>query len=138
VRIVDLILHQRPGAGADECNAREYWRLKNGEAPRLLAIDCIEQRSAEEAAAATTEIAKGDFLVNYVEYQASDQCERYQARISLATLAVRSEARWEGTSDARGCRAKKRLKKLAPKGDGDSGEPILRLHVTWADLNRAR
>jgi hypothetical protein len=72
VQVVDLLLPLAADAGADECNVREYWRVFNGQPPRLLAIDCDEQRSAEEAAAAKTDIANGRFIVDYVEFQASD------------------------------------------------------------------
>ncbi len=99
-----------------------------GAVPTLLAVDCDQQRSAEEAAAARTEIDKDSFVVDYVEFQASDWCERYRARLDLVKLVVTSEARWEGTTDARGCHPKKRLAQLAPHGDGCPGKPILRLH----------
>ena len=93
-----------------------------------MAVDCDEQRAAEEAAAARTEIDKDSFVVDYIEFQASDRCERYRARLDLVKLAVTSEGRWEGTTDARGCHSKKRVAQLAPHGDGSPGKPVLRLH----------
>ena len=95
VEVVEVLLRVPAGAGADECNPREHWRLTTGAVPKLLAVDCDHQRSAEEAAAAQTEIDKDSFVVDYIEHQASDRCERYQARLDLATLVVTSEARWE-------------------------------------------
>jgi hypothetical protein len=130
---VDVLLRLQADAGADECNPREYWRLKDDEPARLLAVDCDEQRSAEEAAAATTTVLRGLFVVDYVEFQASDRCERYQARLDLTSLAVVSEVRREGLTDGRGCHLEKRIPMLARKGDGASGRPILRLHTEWVD-----
>jgi hypothetical protein len=83
-------------------------------------------------------VANGSLVVDYVEFQASDHCERYRARLDLTTLAVTSEARWEGTTDARGCTTKRRLKKLAPHGDGSISNPILRLHADWGDVHDAK
>lgn len=135
LRVVDLLIRLQPDAGQDDCSSREYWRIDPGEPPRLLAIDCDVQRSAEGPAAATTEVVAGGFVVEYVEFQASDQCERYHARLDVKTLALKSEERWEGTSDASGCHTTKRLKKLAPKGDGARDRPILHLHADWGDVN---
>jgi len=135
VQVVDILLRVPGDAGPDVCNPREYWRLKAAEPPRLLAVDCDEQRSAEESAAATTSIVRSVFVVDYVEFQASDRCERYQARLDLSTLEVLTETRGEGTTDARGCHAKKRMNRLAHKGDGTGGKPILRLHTEWADVD---
>jgi hypothetical protein len=137
IGVVEVLLRMPADAGADECNPREHWRLTAGALPRLLAVDCDHQRSPEEAAAAQTEIDKDSFVVDYIELQASDRCERYQARLDLVKLVVTSEARWEGTTDARGCHPKKRLTQLAPHGDGSSGKPILRLHTDWTDLHPA-
>jgi len=137
VGVVEVLLRVPADAGADECNQREHWGLTAGAVPRLLAVDCDRQRSAEEAAAAQTEIDKDSFVVDYIERQASDRCERYRARLDLVKLVVTSEARWEGTTDARGCHPKKRLTQLAPHGDGSPGKPILRLHTDWTDLHPA-
>ena len=100
-----------------------------------MAVDCQEQRSAEDAGEAKTSVAGEDFVVEYVEYQASDQCEQYKARLDLKSLQVLSHARWEGESVGDRCVPKKEVSKLARPGDGARGRPILRLHVTWADLN---
>jgi len=135
VEVVEVLLRVPTDAGADECNPREYWRWRAGADPRLLAVDCDQQRSAEEAAAAQTKIEKDSFVVDYIEHQASDRCERYQARLDLVKVVLTSEARWEGTTDARGCHPKKRLTQLAPHGDGSAGKPILRLHTDWTDLH---
>lgn len=129
IRVVEVLLHSPPDAGTEDCNPREYWRLVGDAPPRLLAVDCDEQRSPDEAAAAKTHIESDSFVVDYLEFQASDYCERYQARVDLKKLAVTSEARWEGTSDPRGCHPKRRLTKLAPHGDGTADRPILRLHT---------
>jgi hypothetical protein len=137
VTVVEVLLRVPADAGDDECNRREHWGLTAGAVPRLLAVDCDQQRSAEEAAAAQTKIDKDSFVVDYIELQASDRCERYQARLDLVKLVVTSEARWEGTTDARGCHPKKRLTQLAPHGDGSAGKPILRLHTDWTDLHPA-
>lgn len=132
--VVDLIFRLPVDAGDDECAPREYWRVGNGQ-PRLLAVDCEEQRSAEEAAAAKTDVVHGRFVVDYVEFQASDHCERYQASLQIRTLAIVSQTRREGPTDARGCHAATAMKKLATPGDGSPGRPILRLHTTWTDLH---
>ena len=137
-RVVDLLLQPDADAGLDECNVREYWRVSSDQPPRLLAIDCDQQRSAEEAAAAKTEIADGRFIVDYVEFQASDRCERYRATLDLKSLTAVSEERLEGPTDARGCHASTRIKALAPKGDGSQGHPILRLHTTWRDVHGSK
>jgi hypothetical protein len=137
-RVVDLLLRPDADADPDECNPREYWRIWSDQPPRLLAVDCDQQRSAEEAAAAKTEVANGRFVVDYVEFQASDRCERYRATLDLATLSAVSEERLEGPTDPRGCHASTRIKALAPKGDGSRGHPILRLHTTWRDVHGSR
>ena len=137
IGVVEVLLRLPADAGSDECNPREYWRLTAGAVPRLLAIDCDRQRSPEEAAAAQTQVDDDSFVVDYIELQASDRCERYRARLDLVKAVVTSEARWEGVTDARGCHPKKRLTQLAPHGDGSAGKPILRLHTDWTDLHPA-
>lgn len=75
------------------------------------------------------------FSVRYVEYQASDWCEDYEARLDLVDVAIRSQTRWEGQRVGDTCKRSKRREKHPPAGDGSRGNPILRLHVTWADLH---
>jgi len=115
LRVFDLLIRLPVDAGSDQCAPREYWRVGDGQ-PRLLAVDCNEQRSAEEAAAAKTEVVDGRLVVDYVEFQASDHCERYQASLDIRTLAIISQTRREGPTDARGCHAATPMKKMARRG----------------------
>ena len=57
--------------------------------------------SAEDAAAAITDVANGFLVVDYVELQASDQGERYQTRLDLTTLKLVSDAREAGVRGRR-------------------------------------
>jgi hypothetical protein len=133
--VVDVAIRKNADAGDDECTFREYWFFRTGEKkPKLLAVDCDVQRSAEGPGVAETHLSDGKFSVTYVDFQASDHCERYEATVTLVPFSVFSQTRWEGESNAQGCKTKRRLKKLAPLGSGEQGQSVLRLHVEWVDV----
>jgi hypothetical protein len=133
--ILELVIAKRPDDGDDECNPREFWYRSAKADRKLLAVACDVQRSAEGPGVATTQLADNTFSLTYLEFQASDLCERYEASVRLVPLEVVEQKRWEGGSDSRGCTIQRPLTELAPLGNGEPGHPILRLHVEWADLH---
>lgn len=137
--VVDIGLAKESGPDAYECNAREYWLVDTSRSrPTLLARDCDKQPAADEPSPAETTVRDGAFAVNYVEAQSSDQCEIFRATVNLRTLAVESQARWEGERNRAGCTRKRRVAKLAPFGTGERDNPLLRLHVEWRDIHSPR
>jgi hypothetical protein len=128
VELVVLRLAHAPGASSDEdrCDHREYW-IVHTERNELLARDCEVQWGADNLGPATLHLDRGRASLKYVAFESNDNCEIYQATVSLASLTVESQERWEGSSRGDRC---ERLKQAAlpPLGDGSITQPLLELH----------
>jgi hypothetical protein len=85
-----------------DCYRREYWAL-SPEFKRLVAVDSAKQCGADSLGPASVRV-KGEVLtLYYLEYLSSDGCMKAETRISLRTMRVLSDRRWEGTFSAQKC-----------------------------------
>lgn len=114
----------------EHCQRREYWwHGKNRDA--LIALDCADQWGADSQGPVTIEL-KGDVLVGtYLEFQASDLCERFEFEIGLPEVKAASSQRWSGESADGTCSGWKKLRTAEKLGDGSDGQPLVQTHLEF-------
>ena len=129
--LVQLKIVHSPKATSDDerCDRREYW-LERPAGDVLLAADCAEQWGADNPGPAETRLAGSKFVVKYVEFQSSDDCEIFTATVQLSPLAVEAQQRSPGVVKANRCQPGKSPKPTPPLplGDGSLDHPLLVLH----------
>jgi hypothetical protein len=129
VRLVDLRIAHAPSAAEDveRCDRREYW-LRRQDRDLLVAFDCEAQWGAGNLGPAETRVEGTRLHVFYREFEASDQCEEYEAVVDLASNAVEKRTRWDGVSARNHCQRQNELSENEPIGDGTIERPLLTLH----------
>jgi len=71
--------------------------------------------------------SRGDRIA-YLEYQASDGCQKDDVVINLATFSVEKHERWRGDTVERRSTLTTRLQPREPPGDGSPTRPLVKLN----------
>lgn len=110
----------------DFCDAREYWYI-NGQSRVLLTRDCAEQWGADSRGPVQPMFDGKQLQLAYVQWQASDGCERAIATVEWRTGKVLSTKRWTGRSRAQRteCAQQKAMKVGVHQGAGSAADPLL-------------
>jgi hypothetical protein len=128
--LVEVRIAHSPDATSDEdrCDRREYW-LARASGDALLAADCEVQWGADNPGPAQIKVEGTRLAVRYVEFQANDRCEIYEATVELrAGPRVETERRSVGTIAKDDCVPGSEHGALVPLGDGSADHPLLTLH----------
>lgn len=127
LRVVDLRIADTAKSEDEQCDRREYWLVREA-GPLLLAADCEKQWGADSQGPATTRVKGSTFVLRYVEYQADDRCEIFEAEVDLTTARIRTRSRTDGTVVRDQCKAGRRREDHASVGSGGRSNPLLTLH----------
>jgi len=113
----------------DFCDAREYWYIKGADRT-LLARDCAEQSGPDRQGPVQATFDGKRLRFDYLEWQASDGCERTVVDVDWNTGKVVSSKRWTGHSRAQRtvCAQQKVMKADPHLGVGSSSDPLIVLH----------
>lgn len=96
----------------------------------LVATDCEVQWGADNPGPATVTLKGTQLDVQYEEFQSSDRCETYVAKVSLTgpKLTVTAHSRTVGTVEKGECHLENQSATVDPLGDGSRDHPLLTLH----------
>jgi len=116
-------------ADQDYCDTREYWHIK-GDDRILLARDCAEQSGADSQGPVQSTFNGKQLELEYIEWQASDGCERTIVSVDWRTGKVVSSKRWTGESRANRtvCARQRAMKARVNIGAGTSSDPLITFH----------
>lgn len=128
--LVQVEIAHAPEAGGDEgrCNRREYW-LSRPSGDILVAVDCEAQWGADNPGPAAVKLQGTQIEVRYVEFQSSDRCESYAAKVSISgEKPVVEQTRFVGVVSKDACHVANDSAPVDPPGAGSADQPLLTLH----------